>query len=102
MAKGDHNPSFEGVWTDASGHLWRRKGKRGRILEVRRVRSLLRSDEVPLIIWRSFETTRYDDPTAKEAAVDKLYPLDGPTGDVVASEWLDDDGAVLLMLEQHC
>lgn len=102
MAEGDYNPSYEGVWIDASGRLWRRKGKRGRIIEARRVRSLLRRDDVPLIIWRSFETTQYDGPIAKAAAVDELDALGGPSDDVVASEWRDEDDCVLLMLEQHC
>lgn len=102
MAEGDHNPSFEGPWTDASGRLWRRRGKRGRIVEARRVGSLIRRDGVPLIIWRSFEATQYDDPTAKVTAAEELNASIGPRDDLVASEWLDDDGSVLLMLEVHC
>lgn len=61
MVDGKRNPSFEGSWVDESGHTWRRKGKRGRVIEDRRVRTLLRRDDVPLVMWRSFETTLYDD-----------------------------------------
>lgn len=83
-------------------YTWRRKGKRGHIVEARRVRSLLRKDDVPLITWRSFEVTQYDDATARVTAAEELNASIGPRDGVVASEWLDDDGSVVLMLEVHC
>ena len=102
MAEGDRNPSSEGSWTDGSGDTWRRKGKRGRVLESRRIRSLLRRDDVPLVVWQSFETTLYDDVPAKLAAADELGDLAADNSDIAASEWLAEDGRLLLMLEHYC
>lgn len=102
MAEGDHNPSFDGVWTDGTGLLWRRKGKRERVLEDRRVRSLLRRHDVALVVWWAFETTLYDDPVAKAAAADELIASAGRSDDVHASEWQTEDGRLLLMLERYC
>lgn len=102
MAAGEHNPSYEGSWVDASGNIWRRKGKRGHVLEDRRVRTLLRRDDVPLVVWRSFEATKHDDVGAKLAAADGLRATADDSEDVVASEWKTEDGSVLLMLEHHC
>lgn len=102
MAEGDHNPSYEGSWTDESGDSWRRKGKRGRVLETRRIRSLLRRDDVPLVVWQSFDTTLYDEVPAKLAAADQLGDLAAENGDVLASEWSAEDGRLLLMLEHFC
>lgn len=72
MAEGAYNPSAEGSWTDEVGDVWRRKGKRARVLEDRRIRSLLRRDDVSLVVWQSFETSKYDDPPSKEAAAQEL------------------------------
>lgn len=102
VVKGEHNPSFEGSWVDRRGQTWTRKGKRGRVLEERRVRSLLRREDVPLVVWQSFETTRHDAVAAKASAVDALGGLGQLRKDVVASEWLADGGQTLLMLEIHC
>lgn len=102
MLEDNHNPSFEGSWVDESGHTWRRKSKRGRVLEDRRVRTLLRRDEVPLVVWRSFKASRYDDAAAKSAAADELRAGAAHEDDIVASEWQAEDGRLLLMLEHHC
>ena len=102
MAEGESNPSAEGSWTDRCGVVWRRKGKRGRVLEERRVQSLLRREDVPLVVWQSFETCQYDDPSAKEAAAKRLRGLGMADDDVHASEWLAEDGRMLLMLEHLC
>lgn len=102
MAEGECNLSAEGWWTDGAGDVWRRKGKRGRVLEVRRVQSLLRRDDVPLVAWQSFETSQYDDPPAKEAAARRARGPGVVDSDVHASEWLAADGRMLLMLEHFC
>jgi hypothetical protein len=102
MVEGQRNPSFEGSWTDDRGEVWKRKGKRGRVLEDRRIRSLLHREDVPLVVWQSFETFRYDDPPAKEAAALRLSSSGTWDHDVHASEWLADDGRLLLMLECSC
>lgn len=102
MADGRHNPSYEGSWTDEYECAWRRKGKRGHILDPRRVKTLLRRDDVPLVVWRSFQTTRYEDVAAKLAAAEDLQATADDWQDVVATEWQGDDGRVLLMLEHHC
>lgn len=95
------NPSYEGTWVDPVGKTWRRRGKRGHALEDRRVRSLLRREDVPLVIWRSFETASYDDVTAKLDADNALRTsTDGR--DIRASEWESEDGRRLLMLEDCC
>jgi hypothetical protein len=96
-----HNPSFEGTWIDEHGHSWRRKGKRGRVLEDRRIRTLLSRDDVPLIVWRSFEVTAHNDVTAKLAVWDQLRRTVAHDY-LSASEWQGDGGGVLLMLEHHC
>jgi hypothetical protein len=97
------NPSYVGSWVDEVGETWRRKGKRGRVLDGRRVRSLLRRDDVPLVVWWSFETTRYDDAAAKLAAAEDLRSsADRQDEDIVASEWQAEDGRLLLMLERRC
>ncbi len=95
-----HNPSYEGTWVDEVGNIWRRKGKRGHILEDRRVRSLLRREDVPLVIWRSFETASFDDVNAKLDADNALRA--STDGDIRPSEWESDDGRRLLMLEDFC
>jgi len=102
MAAGDSNPSFEGSWTDDSGIVWRRKGKRGRVLDDRRVRSLLHRDGVPLVVWESFETREYEAAEAKKAAASRLGVGTSSPDDVHASEWLAPDGRLLLMLEHLC
>jgi hypothetical protein len=96
-----YNPSYEGTWIDRVGNSWRRKGKRGHVLEDRRVRSLLRRADVPLVIWRSFESVSYDDVTAKVNAASALR-ASTHDGDIRASEWESDDGRRLLMLEDFC
>lgn len=102
MAEGEHNPSFEGSWTDESGDVWRRKGKPGRALEERRIQSLLRRADVPLVVWEAFETFTYDDPSAKEAAAKRVRVAGAADRDVRASEWQTEDGRMLLMLEHFC
>ncbi len=102
MVEGKHNPSYEGTWVDESGNAWLRKGKRGRVLDRRRVRTLLRRDDVPLVVWRSFKTATYDDVATKSAAADGLLAPAVDADDVVASEWQGEDGRLLLMLEHHC
>jgi hypothetical protein len=101
MGERRRNPSSEGTWVDDEGKTWRRKGKRGHVLEDRRVRSLLRQEDVPLVIWRSFETASYDDITAKRDADIALRATTGER-DIRASEWESQDGRRLLMLEDFC
>jgi len=96
-----YNPSYEGTWVDRFGNTWRRKGKRGHLLEDRRVRSLLRREDVPLVIWRSFETVSYDDVAAKLDA-DTVLRASTDGGDVRASEWESEEGRRLLMIEDLC
>lgn len=95
------NPSYEGTWVDQVGHTWRRRGKRGHVLEDRRVRSLLQRADVPLVVWQSFVTVTYDDVTAKKDAADTLWNSTDDE-DVRATEWESEDGRRLLMLEQFC
>jgi hypothetical protein len=96
------NPSFEGTWVDQSGTTWRRRGKRGRTLEERRVRSLLRRADVPLVVWQSFDSTMVFDPPAKLDAAAALSIGPKRRDDIVASEWQNDDGSLLLMFEVFC
>jgi len=96
------NPTVEGSWTDELGLVWHRKGKRGRALEERRIRTLLRRADVPLVVWQSFEVTRYDDVAAKLEAAREAGATDARNDDVVASEWTAADGRLLLMLERSC
>lgn len=65
------------------------------------MRSLLRREEVPLVIWRSFEAASYDDVTAKLDA-DNALRASTHDRDICASEWESDDGRRLLMLEDFC
>lgn len=102
MVDPKHNPSFEGSWTDERGRVWNRKGKRGRVLEERRIRTLLRREDVPLVVWQSFEATWYDDVAAKLEGAHRATAGVGNDVDVVASEWTATDGRLLLMLERFC
>lgn len=102
MAAGDTNPSHQGSWTDAVGQVWRRKGKRGYRIPERRVRTLLRRDDVPLVVWQSFETEQFDEPAAKAEAAEALFRMAEQPDDVVAHEWTTRDGRLLLMLEHFC
>ena len=102
MSPGDTNPSHQGAWTDGSGQVWHRKGKRSHRLSPPRVQTLLRRADVPLVVWRSFETEQYLHPDAKAAAVDGLIRLADSAEDLEAHEWTTEDGRVLLMIEHHC
>lgn len=102
MVEGERNPSFEGLWVDDSGRVWLRKGKRGRVLEDRRVRTLLRRDDVPLVVWRSFEATCFTDAAVKQVASEDVRVSVAHDDDVVASEWRAEGGRLLLMLELLC
>lgn len=102
MAVGDSNPSRSPSWSDEIGHVWHRKGKRTRGLSETRTRSLLDRDDVPLVVWESFETYRYDAPADKVSAASALRAAAASPDDVVAHEWTSEDGRVLLMLEHLC
>jgi hypothetical protein len=95
------NPSYEGTWVDPVGTTWRRRGKRGHVIEGRRLRALLRREDVRLVVWRSFETASYDEVTAKMDA-DNALRTSTVDGNVRASEWESENGRRLLMLEDLC
>ena len=82
--------------------MWHHKGKRGDVLPERRLRTLLRRADVPLVVWQSFEIETFVDPVEKAAAVDALHASAARSDDVVAREWKTDDGRLLLMLEHFC
>lgn len=53
-------------------------------------------------MWQAFETVRYEEPAAKAAAGRDLRASSERDDDVIASEWLAEDGRRLLMVEHHC
>lgn len=63
---------------------------------------MLRRAEVPLVVWRSFSSERYDEPAAKVVAAEEVRAAAAHADDVVASEWPSDEGRRLLMLEWFC
>ena len=55
-----------------------------------------------LVVWQSFETETFVEAAAKLAATEPLLSSAVLGDDVVASEWLSENGQLMLMLEKHC
>lgn len=98
------NPSSQTTWTDALGRCWTRHASAVRGLHPKRVRTLLRRDDVPLVVWHAGEVAWYVGAHDKQGAAGnaRAAAAADTQGDVTPSEWRAEDGAILLMLERDC
>lgn len=88
---------------DAAGRAWKRRGERESGLTAKRVRSLLRRDDVPLVIWSVGDVDWFEDQDRKAAAALDLYAEARGRAEVRAVEWkAEGSDKRLLMLELHC
>lgn len=94
------NPGSQKSWSDSEGRTWERRGDG--VPDDKRVRRLLRSDDVALVTWSAGRMEWFEDVTAKEAAAERLRTTAEHAEDISPSEWRGTDGTKLLLLEHSC
>lgn len=93
------NPSSGTTWTADDGRVWTRRGRKS--LDIRRVRSLVKRDDVVMALWRAFEVEWFDASDAKASALDSLLES-VDAADLRCTEWDSEPSLRLLIVERFC
>jgi hypothetical protein len=95
------NPSSGTTWTADDGRVWNRRGRKSSSLDIRRVRSLVKRDDVVMALWQAFEVEWFDDSDAKASALDSLLES-VDAADLCYTEWDSEPSLRLLIVERLC
>jgi hypothetical protein len=96
------NPSNTAEWADDMGRTWYRLGGKRPLLDAKRVRALVASDDALMAVWQAFEVEWFERPDDKRDALHRVRERARREDDLRYTAWHSEAAKRLLLVEYFC